>query len=100
MRNAFALPSERGLTDEERDWLAKVAREIVRRRLSAPAAFMIESLRPVQYLGSQAVVFLKPLLRIVVSEGQVERLASLLERPAALDELEAALERAEREGRS
>ena len=57
---ADALPPER------RDELVeKLARAVVDRNLTAPAIFMLESMKPLSFIGSQVMVFLDPLVRSV-----------------------------------
>lgn len=64
-------------TDEE--LLAQVARQIVRRGLAVPAVFFLESSKPLSYVGSQALLFLEPFVRIFLSAPNYDRFARLLE---------------------
>ena len=93
LRHAFVLPSERPLTEKEKAWLATVAEKIARRRLGAPALFLLECLRPVHFVGSQALVFLSPVFKIAVPPQQYDGFVALLERPGAIDELVAQIEK-------
>ncbi len=58
--DADALPPER--RDELVD---KIARAVVDRNLTAPAIFMLESMKPLSFIGSQVMVFLDPLVRSI-----------------------------------
>lgn len=50
------------------------------RGLASPAIFLVESLAPLSFLGSQLVHALTPVLEAVASPRDIERLARLLER--------------------
>jgi len=56
------------------------------------AVLLLESLRPLNYVGSQAMLFLKPFAATLVREGEYERLAAILERREGLHALVEALE--------
>jgi len=63
LRHAFALDGPLGpLTDEDRALLARLAAKVVVRRMAGPAILFLESMRPLNYIGSQALVFLRPFL--------------------------------------
>lgn len=51
------------------------------------APLAVEVLRPLGFLGAQAVHMLAPILTAFTSPAEVERLARLLESPGALDRL-------------
>ncbi len=52
---------------EQRKVLARVLRAIVKRRLTALALFTLESLKPLSFLASQALIVFGPLIRAVLS---------------------------------
>ncbi len=58
-------------------WLA---RELVERRLGAPALFMLESLRPLNFVISQAMAFLSPIIKIVSDQSKIDQFQELLEK--------------------
>lgn len=81
LRHAFALGGPHGtLAEADRDLLRRLAQAINRRGMSAAAVLFLESIRPLGYLGSQAMVFLQPFLTFLFSPQEYERLAALLER--------------------
>lgn len=59
--------------------LAKVADQIVRRGLSVPAVFLLESSKPMSYVGSQGLVFLEPFVRAFLSLDSYNRFVRLIE---------------------
>ncbi len=92
-RHAFALgSSDKQLTAEERALLEKVATTIIRRRMSGPALMFLESAGPMNFLGSQALHFLAPILDLACDTREVELAAHLLERRDAISHLIAMIE--------
>lgn len=77
---------------EDQALLASLARRIVERRMGTPAILFLESVKPLNFLGSQAMVFLAPVVTAVVSPAQWERLSKLLERRDAIEALIVAIE--------
>jgi hypothetical protein len=68
------------VTAEERALLEKVARLIVKRDMAAPAVLFLESVGPLGFLGSQLLHALTPLLDLICSQAELERMAHLLEK--------------------
>ena len=96
VKHAFALEGPLGpLTEDDRALLLRVAVTIDRRGMSAAAIFFLESLRPLNYIGSQAMVFLRPFLTMFFSQSEYEQLTAIMERRegirALVDEIEAAM---------
>jgi hypothetical protein len=86
--HAFALHSgEKDLTPEELALLEKVAAGIVNRGMADPAVLFLESLGPLNFLGSQVLHGLAPFLELVCDARELERLALILERRESLDRL-------------
>lgn len=93
LRHAFAIdPEAEAITSEEEALLARVAVGVVRRGLEVPAGMFLESVRPLSFLGSQALVFLQPILAMVLNPTEVETFATLLEKRSALPRLIALIE--------
>ena len=79
--HAFAVPSgKEPLSEEELALLDKAAGFVVKKRMSAPAVLFLESLQPMNFLGSQIMVFLQPIVASFFSPLEYERLARILER--------------------
>jgi hypothetical protein len=55
--------------------------------MSGPALVVLESLRPLNYVSSQFMVFLEPLVGSFVSTRDYERMAQLLEHRETLQVL-------------
>ena len=79
--HAFALaPAELGFAPEETALLEKVSRLIVKQGMAVPALLFLESLEPLNFLGSQVLHGFRPLLELVCDATEMERLAAVLER--------------------
>lgn len=93
LRHAFAIePEGQPLSDEDVALLNKVATVIVNRRMADPAMLFLESAGPMNFLGSQALHFLAPLLDLACDSREIERAAHLLERRDAIPRLIALIE--------
>ncbi len=67
--------------------IQRVATEVVRRRLTAPAVLVLESARPLCFLGSQALVFLDPLVRAFLNAPDYDLLVRILEDRSRVERL-------------
>lgn len=80
LAHAFAIGGEGDrLTAGDLDLLNRVAHLLAERGLIAPAIFVVESLAPLGFLGSQLVQALTPIMELIVSPEDIERLNRMLE---------------------
>lgn len=70
--------------DEETALVHSLAAGIVDRRLGAPAAFLLESLQPMNFVISQALAFFLPIVSIVYDRSKIAPLQELLEKREAI----------------
>ena len=80
------------LAPEDEVLLDRIGVAIVRRGLAAPAALFLEAFGPLNFLGSQGLHAIAPLLDFVGNAADAERLAALLERRQAVEILRARIE--------
>lgn len=81
MRHAFAAQSEaQPFSSEDVELMERVAGAIVARGMAAPATVFLESMGPMNFLGSQALHFLTPIIECAFNAREVEQVARLLER--------------------
>src|SRR5207249_7413617 len=93
IRHAFALePEGQPLSTEELALLERVADTVVERGMAMPAILFLESVGPMNFLGSHALHFFTPILEVVFAQRDVERVALLLERRDTLSRLGAMIE--------
>jgi hypothetical protein len=57
----------------------KIAKFIVIRKMAAPAIMLIESLRPLNFIGSQLLYFFAPFAEIIFNPKEYQEFAALLE---------------------
>ncbi len=81
------------MTEADREMLDELADAIVRRHLATPALFFLESMRPLSFVGSQMMVFFRPLVALVWTNPQRwDQLQRVLEDRGGVEELARRLE--------
>ncbi len=74
-----------GLDPEERALLEKIAHEVVRRGLTAPAILFLGSLAPMNFVASQAMLFFAPMAGVVFERRDYDVLQRMLERRESIE---------------
>ena len=80
-------------TESDEKLFDVVARRVVQYRMEVPAVLFLESVRPMNFVGSQTLVFFAPLVQAFFPLPQYERFAKLLEDRDNLDRLARCIER-------
>ena len=93
LTHAFAVPSDQAaLAPEDLILLERVADAIVRRGMAAPTVMFLDSMAPMNFLGSQALYFMHPIIELALSANEVEQVAGLLERRDTISRLTTLIE--------
>ena len=88
LSHAFSTTSKaEPFTIEDLSLLERVADAVVQRGMAAPATVFLESLGPMNFLGSQALYFLTPIIEWAFHAKEVEQVARLLERRDTISRL-------------
>ena len=88
LTHAFSTKAEADVfTSEDLGLLERVADAVVKRGMTAPATVFLESLGPMNFLGSQALYFLTPIVEWAFNAKEVEQVARLLERRDTISRL-------------
>src|SRR5690242_20365790 len=88
LRHAFAVrPEQEAFTIEDLALLERVATAIVARGMMTPATLFLESIGPMNFLGSQALHVLTPVIESVLSRTELTQIARLLERRDSIPRL-------------
>jgi hypothetical protein len=64
-----------------------VAERVVALRMTVPAILTLESVKPLSFVGSQALYFFEPMVRAFFTVPDYERFAALVERRDTLEAL-------------
>lgn len=89
-RHAFAFERTEDFDPDEadRELIDVVCREVVKRRMATPATLFLESTRPLNYVGSQTMVFFEPVMRAVLRNPAAwERFSAILEHRGSIEYL-------------
>lgn len=93
LRHAFAVrPEDQPLSIDDVQLLERIAETIVKRGMAAPATMFLESMGPMNFLGSQALHFMTPIIDCAFNVKEVEQVARLLERRSTVTRLIAIIE--------
>jgi hypothetical protein len=86
--HAFSIqPVRQDFTAEELDFIERIADALVQRGMGTPATMFLESMGPMNFLGSQALHMMTPIIECVFDGKEIERVARLLERRETLSRL-------------
>ena len=99
LKHAFAvdLPGPAQPNDAQALIVERVCREIVRRRLVAPAILALEMGRPLNHLSAQVLHFFQPFVTVLGGVAAYDQFASFLERRGSVDYMIARIESIESE---
>tara|TARA_S200000501_G_scaffold375581_1_gene428008 strand:- start:1675 stop:1950 length:276 start_codon:yes stop_codon:yes gene_type:complete len=81
------------LTKDDKVFLSKIARKIVELRLVTPSIFFLEMVKPLNFIGSQTMVFFGPIISAFVKTDGYYRAAELFEEHSSVEFLICELER-------
>ena len=99
--HAFAVDDARegSFDDEERHLVCRLADFVVERRMTTPALMLLESGRPLNFVGSQLLAFMSPFVTMVFASNEYDRFVRLLEKRQSVDLLIETIERSEKNHR-
>ncbi len=94
LRHAFAVepPGPATLNDAEAAVVARIADEVVRRGMTTPALLALESFRPLNAIGANAMHALTPFVSVIRDPSSFTTLAALLERRGSVEAICLAIE--------
>jgi hypothetical protein len=78
--------------ERQSELIQKLAAKIVEMKLAAPAIFLLESSKPLSFIGSQALVFLQPVVQAVFPFKEYQEIAVMLEDRENVEKLIVAIE--------
>ena len=92
-------PPELTSEEEDRRLIDAVAARVVRMGLAVPAIFFLESTKPLSYVGSQALVFLEPFVKSILTVASYDHFVALLEDRSNIEKLLRRIEDMDEEAR-
>jgi len=81
----FPDPNKPPIPEDENRVLTKLATKVVEKQMTAPAILFIESVKPLNFIGSQAMVFFEPIIQTVFNIRDYDTLRQALERRETLE---------------
>jgi hypothetical protein len=73
--------------ERARELTDRVANYIVKRRMASAAIMAIESLKPLHFIGSQAMYFIGPFAELIFSAKEYQEFAAMIEHREYVDML-------------
>jgi hypothetical protein len=78
-------PRDTKIPPEEDEVLEKAAQKVVQWKMAVPAILFLESVKPLNYIGSQALVFFEPIVQSVFSIKDYDTFRSALEKRESIE---------------
>ena len=78
-------PDKINIPEEENAVLEKLAHKVVDRGMTIPAILFLESVKPLNYIGSQAMVFFEPIVQSVFNFKDYDTMRIALEKRETLE---------------
>jgi len=88
------------ITEHQEHLVNTLAEKIVKYRMTVPAILFLESVRPLNFIGSQAMLMFHPFLNVFFSATDIEEFSRFLEKRENMEILMEAIERKNDERRS
>ena len=83
--HAFTVEDGRDeITTEDIALLDKIANFLVRRKLTVPAIMFLETMSPLNFVGSQIMTFMRPTLGTLLTKFEYNRLEKILEKRCSI----------------
>lgn len=78
-------PNADPLTPEEHIVLEKLSDQVVKRGMTVPAIIFLESVKPLNFIGSQAMVFFEPMIQSVFNFKDYDTVRTALEKRPSIE---------------
>ena len=89
LKHAFDIGDSENYNPKEKQKIIvdKVCREVVNRHLAMPATILLETFRPLNYIGSQVMHFFQPIISAVLPGDGYTDFSQFLEQRGSVDYL-------------
>ncbi len=78
-------PEKKALPAEEEAVLQKLAHKVVERRMAVPAILFLESVKPLNFIGSQVLVFFEPIVQTLFNFKDYDTFRQALEKRESIE---------------
>lgn len=87
LKDAFAIqkPGSVPLTPRQEEILERLASKVVEWRMAVPAVLFLESVKPLNYVGSQVLVFFAPIVNTVFTIKDYDEFVALMEERGSIE---------------
>ena len=69
----------KSLNIDDKVFLTRMAEEVIARRLTTPSIFFLEMMKPLNFVGSQAMIFFGPIFSAFIKPDSYYRAAEIFE---------------------
>jgi len=87
MRDSIYIDGQMPSPERQKELLAKIAGQIVKRKLTTPAILFFESVKPLSFVGSQALVFLQPIIQAFLNRREYDEITLMMEERENVEKL-------------
>ena len=85
------------LTIDDKDFLTGIAKKIIELKLVTPSIFFLEMVKPLNFIGSQTMVFFGPIISAFVKTDGYYKAAEIFENHNSVEFLIQEIERLDRD---
>ncbi|MFH1373577.1 MAG: hypothetical protein ABII79_07275 [bacterium] len=78
-------PEKPSLPADEQALIEKVARKVVERRMAVPAIVFLESIKPLNFISAQAMVFFEPIVQTLFNLKDYDTFRQALEKRESIE---------------
>ena len=95
MPDSIYIDGQMPSPERQAELLTKIADQIVKRKLTVPAIMFLESVKPLSFIGSQALVFLQPVVQAVLNRREYDEITLMMEQRENVEKLLVEIEKQE-----
>lgn len=87
MRDSIYIDGQMPSPERQKELLVKIADQIVKRKMTTPAILFFESVKPLSFVGSQALVFLQPIIQAFLNRREYDEIVLMMEERENVEKL-------------
>jgi hypothetical protein len=95
MPDSIYIDGQMPSPERQKELLEKIADQIVKRKMTTPAILFFESIKPLSFVGSQALVFLQPIVQAFLNRREYDEIVLMMEERENVEKLLVEIERQE-----